>query len=170
MGTYQLIHLNVVRPLGAFSADVPEAQYFFSQLPIVFGDADKADGLRWHNHGIRLAGGSYLDLPGVFSLKTEGAQNPHVMTMAGWDSAKALHSFTYRMASHVEGMKRLRHWVDRSEGPTMVMFWAERGRRVALEEAWERLCRLRKDGPSELAFTMQQRFDAPDADQRDVAA
>ena len=118
MGTYQLIHLNVVRPLGAFSADIPEAQYFFQQLPIVFGDADQADGLRWHNHGIRLPDNSYLDLPQIFGLKTEWPNNPHVLTMAGWDSAKALHSFTYRLRSHADGMKRLRDWVDRSRHAT----------------------------------------------------
>ncbi|MEL8056111.1 MAG: DUF3291 domain-containing protein [Pseudomonadota bacterium] len=170
MGTYQLIHLNVVRPLGAFSADVPEAQYFFQQLPIVFGDADQADGLRWHNHGIRLPDNSYLDLPQIFGLKTEWPNNPHVLTMAGWDSAKALHSFTYRLRSHADGMKRLRDWVDRSEGPTMVMFWAERTRRVTLEEGWERLGRLRRDGPSEYAFTLQQRYDAPDAGDEQAVA
>jgi len=170
MGTYQLIHLNVVRPIGQFSAELPEAQYFFSQLPTVFGDADKSDGLRWHNHGIRLADGKYLDLPEIFTLRTEGEQNPHVMTMAGWEDAKALHSFAYRMKSHADGMKRLRHWVDRSQGPTMVMFWAERGHRVTLEQGWDRLCRLRKDGPSEDAFNLQQRYDAPDAMSKSAAA
>lgn len=170
MGTYQLIHLNVVRPLGAFSADVEEARYFFEQLPKVFADADSYDGLRWHNHGIRLADESYLDLPDVFGLKTEWPNNPHVMTMAGWESAKALHAFSYRMASHVEGMRRLRHWVDRSEGATMVMFWAKRGHRVSLEEGWERLVRLREEGPSKEAFNLKQRYDAPDAEPGSVAA
>ncbi|MEM1036853.1 MAG: DUF3291 domain-containing protein [Pseudomonadota bacterium] len=170
MGTYQLIHLNVVKPLGAFSADMPEAQYFFEQLPKVFADADAFDGLRWHDHGIRLAGGDYLDLNDIFSLKTNGSDNPDVMTIAGWDSAKALHGFAYRMRSHAEGMKRLRHWVDRSDGATMVMFWSKRGQRVSLEECWERLCRLRCDGPSEHAFTLQQRYDAPDSEPEEVAA
>jgi len=163
MGTYQLIHLNVVRPLGQFSTDREEAKYFFSQLPLIFADARQDEGPRWHNHGIRLVDGNYLDLPKIFNLRTEGDQNPHIMTMAGWEDAKAMHRFTYRMRSHADGMKRLRHWVDRSEGATMVMFWAERGKRVALEEAWDRLQRLRNDGPTAEAFTLQQRFDAPDA-------
>lgn len=169
MGTYQLIHLNVVRPVGQFSVDMPEAKYFFERLPTVFGDADTSDGLRWHDHGIRLFDGSYLPLPGIFALQTDGHDNPHVMTMAGWESAKALHSFAYRMRSHAEAMKRLRDWVDRSEGATMVMFWAKRGRRISLEEGWDRLQRLRKDGPSEAAFNLQQRYDAP-AEADSVAA
>ncbi|MEM9054125.1 MAG: DUF3291 domain-containing protein [Pseudomonadota bacterium] len=162
MGTYQLIHLNVVRPLGPFSSEREEVKYFFSQLPEIFADAGQADGLRWHNHGIRLSDGDYLDLNDIFKLRTDGDQNPDVMTMAGWEDAKALHHFTYRMRSHVEGMKRLRHWADRSQGATMVMFWAERSKRVTLEEAWERLQKLRADGPSREAFNLQQRFDAPD--------
>jgi hypothetical protein len=163
MGTYQLIHLNVVRPLGAFSIEREEAKYFFSQLPTIFADAREAEGPRWHNHGIRLADGNYLDLPKIFQLRTEADENPHIMTMAGWESAKALHRFSYRMRSHADGMKQLRHWVDRSEGATMVMFWAERGKRVALEEAWDRLQKLRSDGPTPEAFSLQQRFDAPAA-------
>ena len=66
------------------------------------------------------------------------------------------------MTNHIEGMKGLRHWVDRSEGPTTVMWWDTPGRRVTLEEGWNKLQQLRQNGPSEFAFNLQNRFDPPE--------
>lgn len=72
-----------------------------------------------------------------------------------------MHRFAYRDTLHREGMKTLRDWVDRSEGPAMVMWWAPKGTRVSLDEGWERLHLLRRKGPTEQAFTLQTRFDPP---------
>lgn len=164
MSDYRLAHLNVVRPLGPLGADVPERIFFLEQVVPIFATADNTDGLFWHQHGIRQPDGSYLALPELLTLETEGgAKNPHVMTMAGWKDFKALHEFSHRMTLHVEGMKQLRHWVDRSEGPTMVMWWVPKGERVELEAAWQRLQTLRTYGPTPEAFTLQQRFDPPEA-------
>lgn len=163
MSDYFLAHLNVVRPVGPFSAQMPDALYFFQQLQFVFEAAKTSEGLLWHKHGVRSAEGDYVALPELMGLETDGTGNPYVMTMAGWDDAKALHNFTYRLDLHVEGMKKLRHWVDRSEGATMVMWWAKRGERVTMREGWDRLSRLRKDGPTQQAFSMQERFDAETA-------
>ena len=162
MTDYFLAHLNVVRPKGAMSPETPEVQYFFRQLEVVFEDAKTFEGMRWHNHGARMPDGSYLDLMAFTTLVTNSsAENPHVMTMGGWDSPKALHQFAYRMSSHMQGMKELRSWVDRSEGAIMVMWWAPRGTRVTLEEGWNRLMHLREHGATPEAFTLQERFEAP---------
>lgn len=163
MSDYFLAHLNVVRPVGPFSAQMPDAQYFFQQLQLVFEAAKTSEGLMWHNHGVRSSEGSYLGFPQLLGLETDGTDNPYVMTMAGWEDAKALHRFTYRLDLHVEGMKKLRHWVDRSEGATMAMWWAKRGSRVTLKDGWDRLQMLRRDGPTPAAFNMQNRFDVSDA-------
>lgn len=163
MTDHYLAHLNVVRPVGPMGPDVPEAQYFFRQLQALLPQAKAFEGMRWHNHGARMPDGSYLDLPELVSLSTQsGEDNPHVMTMAGWDSAQALHGFAYRVRDHMEGMKTLRDWVDRSEGSTMAMWWVPNGERVTLEGAWEKLHHLREHGPTPDAFTLQERFEAPD--------
>lgn len=163
MSDYFLAHLNVVRPVGPFSATMPDALYFFQQLQLVFEAAKTSKGLLWHKHGVRNAAGDYVALPELMGLETDGSDNPYVMTMAGWDDAKAMHSFTYRLDLHVEGMKKLRHWVDRSEGATMVMWWAKRDERVTMREGWERLQILRRDGPTPAAFNIQNRFDVSEA-------
>lgn len=162
MSSHFLAHLNVVRPTAPFSPESPEVIFFFSQLQSIFAAAHESPGLKWHAHGARGPDGSYVKLEHFFGLNTTHERdNPHVMTMAGWDSFKSFHSFAYRNRLHVEGMKTLRHWIDRSEGPTLVLWWAPAGHHVTLEEGWERLARLRKAGPSQDAFTLQDRYDAP---------
>ncbi|WP_299371958.1 DUF3291 domain-containing protein [uncultured Tateyamaria sp.] len=162
MSEHMLVHLNVVRPVGAFSIDHPNAQYFFAQLPLVFAQARADDDLLWHNHGARMPDGSYTDTNGIIGHRSDRTEdNIHILTMAGWRDLAAMHRFTYREPLHRDGMKTLRDWVDRSEGPTMVMWWAPRGTRVSLEAAWDKMQMLRRDGPGPDAFTLQQRFDPP---------
>lgn len=162
MGEHILVHMNVVRPVGAFTAAHPNALYFFQQLPLVFAQAKLDGDLLWHNHGVRAPDGQFLDMDGLLAYRAETTnENCHIMTMAGWKDVQAMHRFTYREPLHVEGMKALRDWVDRSQGPTMVMWWVERGTRVGLDEAWQRLAMLRSIGPTAEAFSLQTRFPCP---------
>ena len=162
MREHMLVHLNVVRPIGPFTADHPHAQYFFGQLPKVFAQA-KADGdMFWHMHGARAPDGSYLEMAGILGQNTQSTdENLHIMTMAGWRDVQAMHRFAYREPLHMNGMKTLRDWVDRSQGATMVMWWAERGTRIALDEAWAKLQQLRRAGATPEAFSLQKRFAPP---------
>jgi len=158
---YSLIHFNVVRPLGDFSVETTESRYFFEQLGQLVGQAKAHDGLLWHRHGLRSSDQRTLEFYDIVSLKTCGENNPHIFTLAGWRDVNALHSFAYRQQSHIESMKRLRHWVDRTEGPTMVMWWAPKHQRISADMAWEKLCKLRADGPTAEAFSLLSRFIQP---------
>ena len=163
MSEHMLVHLNAVRPIGPFSSNHPHAQFFFGELPKVFARAKADDGMFWHNHGARLPDGTCGDMNDILTLQTGRTdENFHILTMAGWRDVQAMHRFAYREPLHRNGMKTLRDWVDRSQGPTMVMWWAERGARVALEDGWTRLQTLRTDGPSAQCFTLQTRFPPPD--------
>lgn len=162
MSEHMLVHLNVVRPVGVFTADHPNARYFFGQLPLVFAQAKADDGLFWHNHGARMPDGRYAEMADVLAHKSDSTTgNFHILTMAAWRDVQAMHRFAYRDPLHVEGIRTLRDWVDRSEGPTMVMWWAPRGTRVSLQDGWDRLCALRASGPCADAFTLQERFAPP---------
>lgn len=154
-----LVHLNVVRPVGPFRADAPEAAYFFDALPKVFAATRGVRGLLWHDHATRLPSGRYVSPSELMALETSGTQdNPHIMTIAGWEDLAALQRFSYRDPSHAAGIQRLRDWVDRSEGPTTALWWAPRGPWPTPEAAWDRLTRLRRDGPGPEAFTLRARF------------
>lgn len=164
MSEYYLAHLNVVRPIGPFNASHPNAVYFFSQLEAMFEAAKTFEGLYWHKHGARRPDGRLADMMEFVQADTSGTEeNVHVLTMAGWSDVAALHRFAYRLDLHREGVRTLRDWVDRSQGATMVMWWVPSGQKVSLEDGWERLEKLRRDGPSQAAFSLQKRYAAPDA-------
>ncbi len=162
MTEHYLVHINAFRPSVGFSIDTEEAQFFFKQLQIIIEQAKTFEGLRWHNHGARSPLGDYLQLPELVGLRTDRMEdNPHIITMAGWTGPKALHEFAYRLGTHIEGMKMLRHWMDHTEGATMAMWWVPRGSRITIEDGWKKLSHLRANGPSREAFTLQDRFDPP---------
>ncbi len=162
MSDWVLMHLNAVRPLGPFHIGDPKAQFFISELPKVFVAAAQDPGLKFHVHGVRWPDGTYIDFDGLAALETERTEdNPTILTMAGWRDLKAMHSFTYRSDLHRNGMKTLHDWVDRSEGPTLVLWWVPRGTRVSVEDGWKKLQALRSNGPTAEAFTLQTRFDPP---------
>lgn len=162
MSKHVLVHLNVVRPIGPFTADHPNAQYFFAQLPKVFAQAKADGGLFWHNHGARAPDGQYLEMRDLLAQNTQGTEeNLHILTMAAWRDVQAMHRFTYRDPLHRDGMRHLQDWVDRSQGATMVMWWVPRGTRVGLEEAWGKLQHLRENGSTPEAFSLQERFEPP---------
>lgn len=162
MSEHMLVHLNVVRPIGPFSAAQENAVYFFTQIPKVFAVAKEHSDMFWHTHGARLPGGEYLDLSQVATQMTAATKdNFHIMTMAGWRDLAALQRFAYREPLHAEGIRKLKGWVDRSEGPTLALWWVPRWTRVSLEDAWDQLARLRRDGPSDRVFTPRTPVAAP---------
>lgn len=163
MTAYALVHINVFRPLGVISVNDPNAQFFFSQLPGIFAAADKYDGMFWHNHALRTTEGTFLTFEEVFAAAEEGFANPDVITMAGWRDANALHQFAYRFEQHRDGMKKLRAWSDRTVGATMAMWWAPKTERITIRKGWEKILQLRREGPSQEVFTLQNRYDPPDA-------
>ncbi|MFL4469530.1 DUF3291 domain-containing protein [Tateyamaria armeniaca] len=162
MSEHMLVHLNVVRPIGPFSADHPNAQYFFGLLPLVFAQAKLDGDMFWHNHGARSPDGRYLEMTDILAQRTHATEdNLHIMTMAGWRDLAEMQRFAYREPLHAEGIRKLKGWVDRSEGATLALWWVPRGERVSPEEAWDRLGRLRRNGVSPDAFSLRQRFPAP---------
>lgn len=153
---FQLVHMNVVRPVEGFNARHPTILFFFDRFQKLLPVAKADEGLKWHNHGARMPDGRFIDLPELVALDTQSMEeNPHVLTMAGWRDAAALKAFAYRSPIHAEGIKVMRDWVDKSQGPTMVLWWWPKGKRVSLEDGWSRVERLRRDGPTHEAFTLR---------------
>lgn len=163
LAQYSLIHINVFRPLGLISSEDANAQFFFSQLPEIFAKADAYEGLSWHNHAIRSQDGEFFTFEDAFATADQGFVNPDVITMAGWKDVAALHQFAYRYDRHRDGMKELRNWGDRSVGATLAMWWAPKAERITIRKGWEKLQQLRAEGPSREVFTLQERFEAPEA-------
>ena len=159
---YRLASLNVVKPTTQLSPDNENLLYFFSKIPEVFGAAAEYSGMRMHTHAFRTDAGEFVQFEDYEKHIPELGQ-PHVMTMAVWNSMPDLMNFVYRDTVHGKAMRPLRDWVTRDEGPTLVLWWLAEGERFAPADAWERMQMLRSNGPTAEAFDLKHRFDAPDA-------
>jgi hypothetical protein len=157
---WRLAHLNVVKPTTELSPDNENLRYFLSKLPEVFAAAAEDPEMAMHTHAFRTEAGDYIQLEDFESLLPTLKQ-PHVMTMAVWRSIDSLMKFAYRGSVHGRAMRPLKDWVNRDEGPTLVLWWIAADDRVTPESAWERLEALRRDGPTEYAFDLRNRFPAP---------
>jgi hypothetical protein len=81
-----------------------------------------------------------------------------IVNMSVWESVEALAAFVYR-SRHVEVMRRRRQWFHRVGDAYICLWWIPAGHIPTIEEAEERMSRLRLHGPSPRAFTFQRTFD-----------
>jgi hypothetical protein len=83
-----------------------------------------------------------------------------LINFAVWQTREQLWDFVYR-SQHLEYLVRRREWFQHMSEPFLVLWWIPAGHTPTLEEAKERLDKLRRDGPSPEAFTFRQPFEAP---------
>jgi hypothetical protein len=75
-----------------------------------------------------------------------------------------LRDFTYRDGAHLEQLRRRRAWFSHEGlGSHLVLWWVPAGQVPTLEEAWERLALLDREGPGPLAFTLREPYPMPSA-------
>jgi hypothetical protein len=75
----------------------------------------------------------------------------------------------YRSA-HVEVMRQRRSWFESLTDAFVVLWWVPAGHRPSVDEAKDRLERLRRQGESASAFSFRRPFPAPDALSEDAPA
>ena len=80
--------------------------------------------------------------------------------MSVWESPEALFDYVYK-SGHIQVLSRRKEWFERSDTPSMVLWWVPVGALPTLEDGLERLAHLTRHGPSEHAFTFKNRFPAP---------
>ena len=83
-----------------------------------------------------------------------------VINLSVWESADELYDFVFRTA-HTEFLRRRREWFSRMAEAILVCWWVPAGHVPSLDEALDRLARLRRDGVSDDAFTLRDRRPAP---------
>ncbi|HSL76083.1 MAG TPA: DUF3291 domain-containing protein, partial [Candidatus Limnocylindrales bacterium] len=77
-------------------------------------------------------------------------------------SIEALRAFTYTSA-HVRVLRQRRAWFEQLAAAHLVLWWVPAGHLPSIDEALDRLDRLRRDGPTPAAFTFRAPF-APAAE------
>jgi hypothetical protein len=83
-----------------------------------------------------------------------------IINFSVWTDPDALWDYTYK-SDHVAVFRRRREWFHRNLEAHLVMWWIPEGHIPTVEEADERLQKLRADGPTAEAFTFKERFDPP---------
>lgn len=133
--------------------DHPATAEFVANLDRVNALAEASPGFVW-----RLTD----DGSGLSSSYVRAYDDPlTIINLSVWESPEQLQDFVYRTA-HTDFLRRRREWFERSTEAYLVCWWIQAGRVPPVEDAVERLERLRRDGPSDEAFTLRDLRPAPD--------
>lgn len=146
---FELAQLNVGRMLAP--VDSPAIASFVAQLDPINRLADESPGFVW-----RLQ----TDAGNATAIRPTD-DDLFLINMSVWSSIEALRAFTYSSA-HVEVLRQRGEWFERLATAHLVLWWVEAGHRPTVDEALDRLERLRRDGPTPAAFTFRTPFE-PDA-------
>ena len=150
MEPHHLAQLNIAR--FRLPLDDPAMAGFVAALDPLNAIADGAPGFVWR-------------------LQTEqgNATSIHafeddllLINMSVWESVDALAAYVYG-PDHVAVMRRRREWAERMEEAYLVLWWVPAGWIPTIDEAKERLQRLRAHGPTPQAFTFKKRFTPDEA-------
>jgi hypothetical protein len=161
MSEWQLAQINVGRLRAPM--DDPMIADFAEALDPVNALADDAPGFVWR---FQTEAGNATDFHPVAD------DDLFIINMSVWESIEALGDYVYR-SDHTGFLRRRREWFDRFERAYMALWWVPTGHIPSVEEAFERLEVIERDGPTEHAFTFRHPFPAPGsvepvvADQRD---
>ena len=144
---WHLAQLNVGRLLAPL--DSPALAGFVAGLRPLNRLADASPGFVW-----RLA----TEEGDATSIRPT-SDDLFLVNMSVWTSIEALRAFTYDSA-HLEILRGRRAWFERLAESHLVLWWVPAGHRPTVDEALERLERLRRDGPTPAAFTFRTPFEA----------
>jgi hypothetical protein len=150
MPEFDIAQLNVARALGPMDGEVMAG--FMQRLDEINALAEQSPGFVW-----RLKGENNNNT----ALKVT-ADPLFIVNFSVWRSIDDLWAFTYA-STHKELFKQRFDWFERSQTPSLVMWWVPRGTIPDIHEALGRLRRLSDDGPTPEAFTFKQRFPPPGA-------
>lgn len=85
-----------------------------------------------------------------------------LINISVWEDVESLNAYVYESV-HVEIMRRRKEWFERMRDAYVVLWWIPKNHRPTTAEAIDKLALLRKNGPSEEAFTPHKTFLQPDA-------
>ncbi len=80
-----------------------------------------------------------------------------IVNLTVWEDLASLRHFVLR-SGHAMYLRRRREWFEKPTRPTTVLWWIDEGHRPDLNEAAERLDRLRATGPTPEAFDLATGF------------
>ena len=159
MAGHELAQFNVARALEPI--DHPVLGGFAESLEPVNRLADEAPGVVW-----RLADEAGTSIgyrvDSIDSDDDDDDDDQMLINLSVWSDVDALRTFTYDGA-HRDVFRKRRAWFEAAVNRQLVLWWVPIGHRPSLEEAADRLDRLREHGPTAEAFTFATPFPPPHA-------
>ena len=143
---WHLAQLNVGRLLAPVES--PAIAGFVAALDPINELADASPGFVWR---LQTDAGNATDI-----RPTE--DDLFLINMSVWSSLQELRAFVYTTA-HVQVLRQRREWFEQLATSHMVLWWVPAGHIPTIEEALERLDRLRAEGPTPTAFTFRSPFE-----------
>jgi hypothetical protein len=147
---WHLAQLNVGRMLAPIAA--PEIAGFVANLEPINAIADRAPGFVWR---LQTDEGNATS---IHAFDDELL----LLNMSVWESIETLRAFTYSSV-HTAILGRRREWFEKMAEAYLVCWWIAAGSVPTVEEAVERLERLRAEGSSDDAFTLRDLRPVPRA-------
>ena len=144
---WHLAQLNVGRLVATLES--PALADFVAQLDPINALADASPGFVW-----RLQ----TDDGNATSIRPTD-DDLFLINMSVWSSLETLRAFVYTTA-HVQVLSGRRAWFEQLATSHLVLWWVPVGHVPTVDEALDRLDRLRRDGPTPAAFTFRAPFDA----------
>ena len=146
--SYHIAQLNIGRMAGPVDAPVMEG--FVARLDEINALADSAPGFVWR-----------LQTDSGNATEVQVSDDPYlIVNLSVWESLEALRDYVYG-PEHTAYLRRRREWFSRLGKSHLVLWWVTAGHIPPVEEALERLDRLRDDGPTADAFTFTRIFEPP---------
>lgn len=145
---FHLAQVNIARMRAPL--DDPLMEGFRSQLQRINAIADRSPGFVWR-----------LQTPDGDATTVRAFEDDRVLVnMSVWESLEALHQYVYE-GPHLGPLRDRREWFLPYDGPTLALWWVHAGHIPTVEEAKEKLDELRRNGPTDAAFTFRKPFAAP---------
>ena len=145
---FHLAQINLARARAPLTD--PLMADFVDLLDEINALADRSPGFVWR---IQADSGNATD----FEI---GGDPQLIANMSVWESLEALFDYVYK-SGHLQVLSRRKEWFERSDTPSLVLWWVPMGAPPTLDDGLERLDRLARHGPSERAFTFKTQFPAP---------
>ena len=146
MSAYHLAQLNIAKM--KFAIDSPELADFVARLEDINALADESPGFVWR-----------LQTEDGDATAVDYFGPDYLVNMSVWADVESLHGYVYR-SPHNEVMAQRKQWFNRMLEAYSVLWWIPTGTVPTIEQADERLQKLRQNGPGAEAFTFKQIFPA----------
>ena len=148
MSSHELAQLNLAKLLAPVES--PQLTDFVANLDRINALAEASPGFVW-----RLQ----TDAGNATAIRPLGDEL--LINLSVWKDVESLRRFVYR-SDHIDIMSRRREWFEGLGDAYLVLWWVPAGHRPSLDEAQQRLERLRERGATPDAFTFKETFPPPD--------